>query len=150
MLLLQQLLASGIRTCHATGAAGPTLWHVLNSTLLDELHMVDHLKPPAWPKNGGCTAGEVSAWPEFGVDALSFMSANEELLRSTRVPPGLPHESQTFRYWWDPVTRIWHIYTALWSGIYCAVNCAADTLGLGVRWTCSSGRHRARPLLHAT
>ncbi len=107
--------------------------------------MVDYLRTPAWPKIGGFTVDEVSAWPKFGADALAFVSANEELLRSTRVPQGLPRVSQTFGHSWDPVTSIWQVYTALWLGIYSAVNFAADTLGLDARWTCSSGQGHARP-----
>ena len=121
-----------------SGAAGPTLWSVINATLVDELYEVDHLKTPTWPSNGGRTADKVTTWPEFGSEALAFMGAHEELLRDTRVPQTLPLATKVFDDA-EPVTREWQIYEALHLGIYSPVNFAAQTVGLGVFWTCSAG-----------
>ena len=110
------------------------------------MYEVDHLKTPTWPKNGGCTADEASHWPEFGSDALAFLCAHEDLLRSTQVPQTVPHAPQVFDDD-EPVTREWQIYQALHSGIYRPVNFAAKTLGLGVVWACSAGEVNAQPVV---
>ena len=77
------MMASRTEACNQLriGAAVPTLWQVLRSTLEDELYEVDHSKTTPWPSHGGCTADEVVAWPEFGPAALSFMDDHRELLQ---------------------------------------------------------------------
>ena len=125
-----------------SGAAGPSLWQMLRSTLEDELYDVNHCKTSTWPSHAGCTADKVLAWPEFGVDALAFMDNHRELLQSTQVLQSLRHTpalqklSDRRR---QPVTRQWQIHAALWSSIYRVVNFAAATLGLDLEWTCSAG-----------
>ena len=130
-----------------SGAAGPTLWHLLRSTLEDQLNDVDRSKTPTWLSHGSCTADEELAWPEFGCDALTFLDNHRQVLQSTLAPQHLVHKLNIFNDDDEtgPLTKEWQIHAELWSRIYRTVDFAAQALGLNMSWSRRAGQEPAQP-----
>ena len=121
------------------------MWHLLRSTLQDQLNDVDCSKTPTWLSHGSCTADEELAWPEFGCDALTFLDNHRQVLQSTLAPQHLVHKLNIFDDDDETgtLTREWQIHGELWSRIYRTVDFAAEALGLDM--SCfSAGQEHAR------